>query len=372
MQKEISLFFLSLCFLIPWPSYAQDLSPLEKEKSFLIEDEKNTIDIFKTSSPFVVSVDSVARTSNFFSYQTHEVPAGSGTGFIWDDKGHVITNFHVIQAATMSPTKIFVTTKDGKRLQAEIIGAEPRKDIAVLKVKGLSPKHKGFAKKLADSTALQVGQKVLAIGNPFGFEQTLTTGIISALDRSMPAMNSQITIRNMIQTDASINPGNSGGPLLDSRGYLTGMNTAIISGSGSSAGIGFAVPSNTIARMAEQIIKFGHVKQPGLGIYGIEAREKMILARYGVPVDKGVIIDHVEPGSPAALAGIKGLKQHPRYGITLGDIITHVDETEVNNFDDLYNILSQKNPNDVVEVKLKRKGKTFTKKITLKILKITS
>ncbi len=341
------------------------------EQNFLIENEKNTIDIFKNFSPLVVSVDSVTQTASFFSYQPHEIPAGSGTGFIWDNQGHVITNFHVIQAARYSSTQIYVTTKDGKRLKAHVIGAEPKKDIAVLKVEDLKSDI-GFSKKLADSQKLQVGQKVLAIGSPFGLEQTLTTGIISALDRSMPALNSQITIRNMIQTDASINPGNSGGPLLDSRGYLTGMNTAIVSGSGTSAGVGFAVPSNTIARMVKQIIEFGEVRQPGLGVYGLELRQKMILARYGINSEKGFIVDHVAPGSPADLAGIKGLKQHPKYGIKLGDIITHIDNVEVNNFDDLYNTLSLKSPGDTVKVKINRGGKTLIKDITLKVLNYTT
>lgn len=372
MVKNIFVFILGFGMLLPTSALALAPTEMQQEQSYLISDEKNTIDVFKESSPLVVSVDSIAQTADIFSLRTEEIPAGSGTGFIWDDKGHVITNFHVIQAARYSNTQIFVTTKGGKRLKAEIVGIEPRKDIAVLKVKNLKTKLKGFSEKLANSTQLQVGQKVLAIGSPFGFEQTLTKGIISALNRSMPTVSRSITIRNMIQTDASINPGNSGGPLLDSRGYLTGMNTAIISGSGSSAGIGFAVPSNTIARMADQIIKYGQVRQPGLGIYGLEPREKMLLSRYGFDLSKGFVIESVEKGSPADIAGLQGLRRHPSYGVKLGDIITHIDNTEVQTYDDLYNTLSAKDPGDVVNVKLLRNGKTIEKQVTLKVLNLTS
>ena len=334
--------FLSPLFAPASNALALDQGAAQKEAEFLIENEKNTVEIFKQASPLVVSVDSTRMTADFFRMNFQEVPAGSGTGFIWDDKGHIVTNFHVIQGALSRASQIWVTTKDGQRLEAQLVGSEPKKDIAVLKVKKLNPELKGFSKRLAQSDQLQVGQKVLAIGNPFGFEQTLTTGIVSALDRSMPTINQSITIRNMIQTDASINPGNSGGPLLDSRGYLTGMNTAIISGSGSSAGIGFAVPSNTIARMADQIIRYGQVRQPGLGITGLVGYRKSLLARYGIELPEGVVIEEVQAGSPADRAGLRGLIYHPRHGVKLGDVITHIDKEKVRNFDDLYNILSEK------------------------------
>ena len=205
-------------------------SPVLATSNFLLDDEKNTISVFSQSSEFVLSVHSTKLTTDFFSWDTTEIPRGSGTGFLWDNKGHVITNYHVIRGAN----KLSVTTKDGKTYRAEVVGGEPRKDIAVLLVKKLTGRQ-GFSQRISNSKALQVGQKVLAIGSPFGFEQTLTTGIISALNRTMPSLMPSVTIRNMVQTDASINPGNSGGPLLDSRGFLIGMNTAIISASGSSS-----------------------------------------------------------------------------------------------------------------------------------------
>ncbi len=347
---------------------ALDTVTRSNEQQFLIENEKNTIAVFKEASSLVVSVDSTRLTNTFFSSHSEEVPAGSGTGFIWDDKGHIITNFHVIQRAMNSASQIWVSTNDGERHKAEIVGTEPRKDIAVLKITGFKPQRPGFAETVANSTQAQVGQKVLAIGNPFGFEQTLTTGIVSALNRSMPSVFSSVTIRNMIQTDASINPGNSGGPLLDSRGHLLGMNTSIISRSGSSAGIGFAVPSRTIERVANQIIKYGEVRQPGLGIHWLGDYRKMLLARYGYNVKEGVVIASVEPGSPAEKAGLQGIQDHPRMGVRIGDVITAVDKNKIESYDDLYNTLNEKQVGDEVTVEVRRMGRTLTKKIRLTAL----
>lgn len=341
---------------------------LVTERSYFIENEKNTMEIFKEASPMVVSVDSTRISHFFFSSHDREIPAGSGSGFIWDDEGHIITNFHVIGAALNSSSQIWVTTKDGERYKAKVIGTEPKKDIAVLKVSGLKVQSPGFAKKIAQSNELQVGQKLLAIGSPFGFEQTLTTGIVSGLNRSMPSVLSSVTIRDMIQTDASINPGNSGGPLLDSRGHLAGMNTAIVSGSGTSAGVGFAVPSNAIKRIASQLIKYGEVRQPGIGISPLLGFRKQLLGRYGYDVKEGVVIESVTPGSPADQAGLRGIQEHPQMGVRIGDVITDVDNTAIRNFDDLYNTLSEKKVGDQVEIKIRRMGRTLTKRITLDLL----
>jgi len=331
----------------------------------LTADENNTIEIFRKSSPLVVSVNSTRSHSDFFSMNFTEVPAGSGTGFIWDDKGHVITNFHVIQAALTSSSKISITTKNGDKHDAEIIGAEPRQDIAVLKVKGLKKNGATFSQKLADTKKLKVGQKVLAIGNPFGFEQTLTQGIISALNRSMPSVLRSVTIRNMIQTDASINPGNSGGPLIDSMGQLVGMNTAIISGSGSSAGIGFAVPSNTIKRIAGQIIEHGKVIQPGIGVVPLDTDKQMILSHYGYPLQNGVVVHKVENKTPAARIGLEGITFSPRGRPIIGDIIVGIDKQKVEDYDDLYNILSEKKVGQKINLTFLRKGKKVTRPLEL-------
>jgi S1-C subfamily serine protease len=348
---------------------AFDLSPLKTEKIELLDSEKNTIEVFKDSSSLVVSVDSTRVAADFFNMNYQEVPTGSGSGFIWDEKGHVITNFHVIQNALATGSHITITTKDNIEYKAKIIGSEPRKDIAVLELKNYkSTDQKGFKYKIANSKNLQVGQKVLAIGNPFGFEQTLTQGIVSAVDRSMPSIMPSVTIRDMIQTDASINPGNSGGPLIDSRGQLLGMNTAIISGSGSSAGIGFAVPSNTIHRIVNQIIEHGKVIQPGIGIVPLDNYRTKLLSRYGYSFDSGVIIESVTPNTPAAQAGLMGLEFNKRKGLILGDIITEIDNKKIKDFDDLYNLLSEKNVGEKVKIKIKRKNKILSKEISLQEL----
>jgi S1-C subfamily serine protease len=350
------LFFFLFLFILILP---------KKTQAQLTIEEQNTINIFKQSSPLVVSVSSTQIRADFFSLRRHEIPAGTGTGFIWDRKGHIITNYHVIQAALSPSAKVSITTKDGKQYQAQVVGTEIRQDIAVLKVDGF--KLNGnipFSEKLADSKNLLVGQKVLAIGNPFGFEQSLSQGIISALDRSMPSLLRSITIRNMVQTDASINPGNSGGPLIDSRGQLIGMNTAIVSGSGSSAGIGFAVPANTIKRIASQIIEHGRVIQPGIGVTILDAGEQMALAHYGYPVKKGVVIRDVTPNTPAAQAGLRGIFQGRR-DVRIGDIIIGIDKQDVDDYDDLYNILSEKKVGDRIELRWSRQGKIMSKKIKL-------
>ncbi len=366
-----SLLFLSLGAKAA-PHIPFELPHVKAEKAYLIENEKNTIEIFKEASPLVVSVDSTRMAQHIFSSHSEEIPAGSGSGFIWDDQGHIITNFHVVQGALNNSSQIWVSNNKGERFKASIVGTEARKDIAVLKVSGLPKDLKGFKDKVARSSEMQVGQKVLAIGNPFGFEHTLTTGIISAKDRSMPSVFSAVSIRNMIQTDASINPGNSGGPLLDSRGYLLGMNTAIVSSSGASAGIGFAVPSNTVKRIANQLIEFGEVKQAGLGIHSLNGYRKMMLARYGYEVTDGVVIESVLPDSPAAKAGLRGIEEHPRTGVRIGDVITAINDSKIKNFDDLYNILSEKKEGDVVKVEYRRMGRILTKEVKLATIDLHS
>ncbi len=368
----MSLLLICISFLAQGV-FANPLVPapedyLKAEQSYYVENEKNTIEVFSAASPLVVSVDSTRMGHFFFSSHKQEVPAGSGSGFVWDNDGHVITNFHVIGAALNSSSQIWVTTKEGERYKAKVVGTEPAKDIAVLKISGLKINDSGFSEKIAKSNNLRVGQKVLAIGSPFGFEQTLTTGIVSALNRSMPSVLGSVTIRDMIQTDASINPGNSGGPLLDSRGYLAGMNTAIVSDSGSSAGIGFAVPSNAIKRIANQIIRYGEVRQPGLGISPLSPFRKRLLGRYGYDVNGGVVIESVKDGSPAAKAGLQGIKEHPQLGVRIGDVITSIDDSKIENFDDLYNSLSEKNVGDKVRIQIRRMGRTLSKTVTLGLL----
>lgn len=306
--------------------------------SYLQPDEANTIEVFQRIAPNVVNIGNVRLERYLFSLDMTEVPAGTGTGFLWDAEGHVVTNFHVVQDAS----KIMVSFRNGQSVEARVVGTEQRKDIAVLKV--AVPKDYTFKPiEVANSSELMVGQKAIAIGSPFGLDQTLTRGVVSALGRQIQGIGG-VTIRDMIQTDASINPGNSGGPLLDSRGYMIGMNTMIFSKSGGSAGIGFAVPSNTIKRIVTQIIKNGHTQQPGLGITSLDAS---VAARLGL---SGVILMEVQEGGPAAEAGLRGTSRLRNGQIELGDRIIAIEGKKVSNYDDLYNALDERKIGDTVSV----------------------
>lgn len=315
---------------------------------------KNNVDVFKDTAPKVVFVHNLRNVNDFFSLNTMEIQQGTGSGFIWDNNGHIVTNYHVIAQAD----NIAVTLKNGKNYNAKVVGVEPRKDIAVLKI-NLKERFKStFHEHLSDSSTILVGQKAIAIGNPFGLDHTFTAGSVSALGRTMVTYGG-VTMRDMIQTDAAINPGNSGGPLLDHRGYLLGMNTAIYSKTGSYSGIGFAVPSNTINRVVTQILKFGKVTQAGIGIIRLDDS----VANYlGI---QGVIIAKVIKNSPAYQAKLKGTYRN-RYGeVILGDIIIAVDGKRVNNYDDLYNIFEQKKIGETVELIIIRNNRKVKVKIKL-------
>lgn len=321
------------------------------------EFEKNNIEVFQKSSPKVVFVHNLRYVSDIFSLNVAQIQQGTGSGFIWDNDGHIVTNFHVIAEAD----NIAVTLIDGVKYNATIVGAEPRKDIAVLKIKISKKLDKTFHEMLTDVSSIIVGQKAIAIGNPFGLDHTLTVGIISALGRSMESIGG-VTIRDMIQTDAAINPGNSGGPLLDSRGYLLGMNTAIKSQTGNSVGIGFALPANTINNVVTQIINYGKVIQPGIGIERLDDS----IARYlGI---SGVIIGKVMPRSPAEKAGLKGTYRNQWGEISLGDVIIGINDENIKNYDDLYSTLEKKKSGEEVTIHFKRKGEV--KKVKIKLVDI--
>jgi len=317
-----------------------------------IEDERNTIAVFRAAARSTVFVTQTRVVEDFWAGTLQEVPAGSGSGFVWDEQGHIVTNFHVVEGAR----SVTVTFHTQETFEAKIIGLEPRKDIAVLEVaapaKLLSPI------KIARGGELEVGQKAIAIGNPFGLDHTLTTGVVSALGRQVQGAGG-VSIRDMIQTDAAINPGNSGGPLLDSSGQLIGMNTMIFSKSGASAGIGFAVPVSTVARIVPQIIKTGRAEQVGLGIQ--VDQQGQIERRLGV---EGVIVIQVPEGSPAATAGMKGLTR-TRRGIAMGDVILGVDDKRIQHFDDLYTVLDTHKPGDTVRVLVQRGAATQTLEVKL-------
>lgn len=307
--------------------------------AYLLPDELNTVEVFQNVSPMVVHVNTLRVERQMFSFDMAEVPVGTGTGFLWDAEGHIVTNFHVIQGVS----KVVVAFKDGQTAAAKVVGVEPRKDIAVLRVVLPAGMREAARLNVANSTDLLVGQKTIAIGCPFGLDQTLTHGVVSALGRSIQGIGG-VAIRDMIQTDASINPGNSGGPLLDSRGYLIGMNTMIFSQSGGSAGIGFAVPSNTIKRIVSEIVKYGRVKQPGMGI---SAFDESVTARVGV---EGVLIRDVANDGPAERAGLRGTMRTRGGQIVLGDVIVAVDGKPIKNYDDLYNTLDGYKIGDAVEL----------------------
>ncbi len=320
----------------------------------LLPDERNSIAVFKKAAPSVVFVTNLATGRRSFFSSGEEVPQGTGSGFIWDNDGHIVTNFHVVQ----NGDSFMIGLQDGTELKARLVGVDPSKDIAVLKVDEsldkLVPIQPG------SSAGLQVGQKTVAIGAPFGLDHTMTTGIVSALGRQLEGIGG-VAIRDMIQTDASINPGNSGGPLLDSRGRLIGMNTMILGG-GTSAGVGFAVPADSIKRIVPDLIKFGRPRQPSMGLLTLTEREKRSLGASDLP---GVIVLQVLPGSPADQAGLNGLTEGRRGGYVLGDVITAIDGKAVADYDELYTALDSKKIGDTVTIRFIRDRQEHSVKIKL-------
>jgi S1-C subfamily serine protease len=320
--------------------------------SFATEDETNTTEIFRKASPSVVFVTNSALRRNYFSLDIMEIPRGSGTGFVWDDNGLVVTNFHVISGAQ----KLTVTLQDRSQHAAEVIGVAPEKDLAVLRIE--NPPEDLVSLPLGDSSELTVGRKVLAIGNPFGLDTTLTTGIVSALGREIQAQGNR-KIRGVIQTDAAINPGNSGGPLLNSLGQLVGVNAAIYSPSGASAGIGFAIPVNTVKDVVPQLISYGRVLRP---MIGVELASDRWVQRYRI---EGLPVVQAYPGLPAAKAGINGAFRNARGEVVLGDIITHIDDKPIRNQDDYFSALEAHKPGDSVRVKTRLGEETQTYTVEL-------
>src|SRR5690554_3796314 len=319
---------------------------------FATDDERNTIQVFEQSRPSVVFVTNQQLVRDPRSLTLLEVPRGSGTGFVWDDKGTIVTNFHVVEGAR----KIMITLQDQSTWPAEVVGLAPERDLAVLKIS--APKKRLQPLPLGDSSKLSVGRKVLAIGNPFGLDATLTTGVVSALGREIQSPT-QRTITNVIQTDAAINPGNSGGPLLNSEGKLVGVNTMIYSPSGASAGIGFAIPVNTVKEVVPQLIEHGRIVRPVIGVVlGHEhwAHQSRV---------QGVPILRVQPGSPAAKAGLEGAARTVSGQIVLGDVIVGINKHVTTNQDQLMSVLEQHKAGDKVEIHLVRRGKLIKRQLTL-------
>jgi S1-C subfamily serine protease len=312
----------------------------------LTADEQNNVAVFRVASPSVVNITAIGFERELFALDVQQVPRGTGTGFVWDDRGHIVTNFHVIQEANAAR----VTLSDQSSYRAELVGVFPDRDLAVLRID--APRAKLPPLPLGTSRDLQVGQKVYAIGNPFGLDQTLTTGIVSALNREIDSVTRR-TIRGAIQTDAAINPGNSGGPLLDSAGRVIGVNTAIYSPSGASAGIGFAIPVDEVVRIVPRLIRDGRIVRPAIGVTAASPATARAL---GLP--KGVALIGVARGGPAQRAGLQPFTRSANGNVVPGDVITAVNDEPVADMDDMLTALERYRVGEQVTLTVWRAGQT--------------
>jgi S1-C subfamily serine protease len=350
----IILLLIGLSAFFIWRYYnrgtpAVDPRPIAP-RGDLAGDEQATIELFKEASPSVVFITTAPRMD--FWTRGQDVPQGTGSGFIWDDAGHIVTNFHVVQAVLTSNAQATVTLSDHTTYNAQLVGVSPDNDLAVIRIR--APKEKLPPIRVGTSGDLQVGQKVFAIGDPFGLDQTLTTGVVSALGRTIRSVTDR-PIEDVIQTDAAINPGNSGGPLLDSWRRLIGVNTAIYSPSGAFAGIGFAIPVDTVQRVVPQIIKSGRVATMTIGAI-MNDRIGLRITRQ-LRVEGALVID-VLPGSPAAAAGLRRTER-TREGIIPGDIIQKVDNRVIRSAAEFETTLQRYKPGDTVTLTIRRGTQTI-------------
>ena len=317
----------------------------------LAADEKATIELFEQTSPSVVHITTLGTSNPLFG---GDVPQGTGTGFLWDDAGHVVTNYHVIRTATGAD----ITLNNHQQFSAKLVGVAPQYDLAVLKIEAPAAQLRKIPR-IGSSEGLKVGQKVFAIGNPFGLEQTLTTGIVSAVGRVIQGVEGN-PIEDVIQTDAAINPGNSGGPLLDSTGRLIGVNTAILSASGSSAGIGFAIPVDVVNRVVPQLVRSGRLLRPDMGVLLDRQYSPLLARRLGV---EGVMIGRVVPDSPAAAAGLRNAVRDRRGWV--GDIIISIDGRPTRDVDEFYRTLDRHKAGETVTVRIWREGRIIDVPVAL-------
>ncbi len=326
---------------------AESAPPSGISEPSMVSDEQNSIEVYKTLAPGVAFITSTSYQQDFWG--DVQEGKGSGSGSVIDNQGHILTNYHVIEDAQ----KLTVSLGGDKVYPAKVVGGDPDTDLAVIQI---DPPQEGLTVvPLGDSDKLMVGQKVLAIGNPFGLDRTLTTGVISGLQRPIRARNNR-PIEGAIQTDASINPGNSGGPLLDKFGRMIGINSQILSPSGASAGVGFAIPVNIAKRVVPQLIQFGEVPRPTLGVDGISV-EKLNQQGLNLPIDKGLLLRAIAGNSSAGVAGLRGLSRSADGRVALGDIVLSVDSQPIGDLDDLYRILDKKQIGDMVQVEVFRDGK---------------
>jgi len=352
LRKISKKFFIGLLILL--------LTLLSAGQAFSItEDEKNNITVYEKVADGVVNVTSIAIQMDFFfnAFPTQ----GSGSGSIIDTKGHILTNHHVVANAK----KLEVTLADGSKWPAKLIGSDPDNDLAVIKID--APKEKLKVVPMGDSKSLKIGQKVLAIGNPFGLQRTLTTGIVSSLGRTIRSEVGTL-IEDVIQTDAAINPGNSGWPLLNSEGEIVGINSAIISPSGGSVGIGFAIPVNTAKRVVPELLSKSYVTYPYIGAT-IQSLIPEMAKYLKLKIERGAMISEVVKGGPADKAGLKGGNQKVQVGNMIvlvgGDIVVKADQKEVKTNDELIHYIREKKPGDTVLLKVFRKDSYIDVKVTL-------
>ncbi len=344
----------------PLPSTVNSGSePLPEAASSSLEaDERNNISVYERVSPGVVNINTTSFVEDFFfgAYPQQ----GSGSGSIIDTKGHILTNYHVIEGAS----RLDVTLADNTSYPATVVGADPDNDLAIIRIQ--APPERLRVVPLGSSRNLKVGQKVLAIGNPFGLNLTLTSGIISALGRPLRSENGR-TIENVIQTDASINPGNSGGPLLNSAGEMIGINTAIYSPRGGSVGIGFAVPVDIAKQIIPDLLEYGRVRRPWLGITGTYQLNARLAQRLNLPVSEGLILTGLAPRGPAAQAGLYASDRVIQRGgqIIVGDVLIKVGDMPIRSNEDLYRSLREKKIGETIPVTIVRTGQTLTVNVTL-------
>ncbi|MFN3192641.1 MAG: S1C family serine protease [Aureliella sp.] len=320
----------------------------------LADFEKTTVTLFNETSPSVVYINTKESRPNFFSRTYEEVDSGTGSGFVWDSDGHIVTNYHVIGDASSYEVVFF----DQSGYKADLVGVSPSHDLAVLRIQ--APQNLLRPVMVGESSDLRVGQSVFAIGNPFGLNQTLTTGIVSAKSRRIKSPNGA-TIDDVIQIDAAINPGNSGGPLLDSAGRLVGVNTAIYSPSGASAGVGFSIPVDIVNQVVPEIIRRGNVEPPKLGIWNTEENNERLKQLTGVD---GVAIMQLQKGGPAERAGLRAFVV-PGRGIREGDIIQKIDDRRVSTFRELQEALFNYRPGDRVKITFYRLEKLYEIEVEL-------
>jgi S1-C subfamily serine protease len=318
----------------------------------LADSERATIELFKARSPSVVFITTLAVQRDFFSLDVLQIPRGNGSGFIWDDSGHVVTNLHVIENADAAR----ITLHDGSTYEAKLVGHAAEKDLAVLRID--APPDTLRPIPVGRSNDLVVGQSVFAIGNPFGLDHTLSKGVISGLGREIPGA-SGVAITGLIQTDAAINPGNSGGPLLDSSGRLIGVNTAIYSPTGANAGVGFAIPVDVVNSVVPQLVRFGRIVRPRIGV---RIADDSLIRRMGL---RGVLVLGVEAGSPAERAGLRGTTRSRSGRIVLGDLLVGMDGQPVRDSADLFRQLEKYDAGDTTVIRIVRDGSEREAKVTL-------